>query len=213
VLLRSSDRYQLPVATVSPVQPDGDELLLRYDATATAGRLQIEPELPEWVQGFCGRDRNAMCEVRVWQEATGRVTSMASAAEQSLDGLPAGWYRVEITALQFGWHDLGRHFVDGRSTVDLGRFALPEPGRLRIAHPHGSVPPGDAIEQQICESRADCDVHVAPQELAKGTDLTLPAGDYWLLWRDVRGAKHVRAFTMRSGAETWVDTTADVAPK
>jgi hypothetical protein len=47
----------------------------------------------------------------------------------------------------------------------------------------------------------------------EGTELTLPAGDYWLLWRDASGARHVRGFAMRSGAETCVDTGAGDAPR
>jgi RNA polymerase sigma-70 factor (ECF subfamily) len=203
VLLRSKDdAVKLPVAVAGSVLPDSNELLIRYDAAAAAGKLQLEPQLPEGVQ-------DVQIEVRVWQEETGRGAAMTKAKDSpvfSLGGLAAGWYRLEVGATQLGWTDAGRQWVDGKGALDLGRFALPKPGRVHIEHGKDSVPAGDELEQQICVRRPDCDVRVEDAQAAKGSDLVLPPGDYWLLWRDVRGARHVRAFVIRAGLETRIDT-------
>jgi RNA polymerase sigma-70 factor (ECF subfamily) len=205
VLLRSKDdAVKLPVAIAGSVLPDSNELLIRYDAAAAAGKLQLEPQLPEGVQ-------DVQIEVRVWQEETGRGAAMTKGKDSpvfALGGLCAGWYRIEVGATQLGWTDAGRQWVDGKGTLDLGRFALPKPGRVHIEHSKDSVPAGDELQQQICVRRPDCDVRVEDAQAARGTDLVLPPGDYWLLWRDLRGARHVRAFAIRAGLETRIDTAA-----
>jgi hypothetical protein len=92
--------------------------------------------------------------------------------------------------------------------VPIGKFALPQPGKVRISYPEGSVPQGEKFEQQICLRRPGCDIRVEDAATAKGNELTLPAGDYWLLWRDVDGKRQVLGFSVAAGKETAVDAGA-----
>jgi hypothetical protein len=209
LLCRRDDNVPLPVAAVSPVQPDGTEVVLRFDTAAAAGTLRIEPVLPE------PADHRSIL-VRVWQEATGRGVVMHLVGDGPhfrLGDLPAGWYRVEVAAWRYGWRDAGRHWVDGRSVVDLGKLLLCPPGQLRVRRPPDHAMGENAVAQQICARRGDCDVRIEGATPGVGTELTLPAGDYWLLWRDAGGVRRVRAFTMHSGAETLVDEAAGDAPR
>ena len=123
----------------------------------------------------------------------------------AIQSLPAGWYRVEVGATSLGWVDAGRHWVDGKSMVDLGKVGLGQPGRVRIHFADGSVPTGDKFEQQVCQRRAALDLRVEDATTAKGEDLLLPAGDYWLLWRDLQGKKQLQAFHVDAGRDTRVE--------
>jgi hypothetical protein len=204
LLRHRNTNIKLPVAVVGDVLPDSGELLVKFDAATASGQLSIEPVVPDGLQGV-------QAEVRVWQEETGRGASMDRAEDSpvySLAGLPAGSYRVEVGASSIGWADAGRHWVDGKGPVQIGKFALPQPGRVRISYPEGSVPQGEKFEQQICLRRPGCDIRVEDAATAKGAELTLPAGDYWLLWRDVEGRRQVLGFSVAAGKETAVDAGA-----
>lgn len=207
LLFRNRQSPGVPVLVSDDVLPDSGEVALRLDPAVCSGELQLEPALPE------GVDRGAV-EARVFQEATGRGTTLRKAKDSNrfaLSGLPAGWYRVELGGPGLGWIDAGRHYVDGKSVVDLGRVALPPFGMLRLVLPAAAADgaahtddgkPVFAVE--IHHRRADCDVRIMDPLVARGAPLPLAPGDYFAIWQDEHGARGVVPFTVAAGREVEV---------
>jgi hypothetical protein len=198
LLSRGDGSDKLPVLQVSGVLPDSGPVELRFDAGSSNGTLQIEPALPD------GLERGAV-EVRVFQDDTGRGTSLRKAKDGNqftLGGLAAGWYRLELGGPGFGWLDAGRHWVDGRSVVDLGRVRMPRAGALRLHAAAGSDSDGAAVE--IYQRRADCDVRIDDPASRTDEPLPLPASEYFALWRAATGELRCTAFAVEAGCEVEV---------
>ncbi|MBK8095493.1 MAG: sigma-70 family RNA polymerase sigma factor [Planctomycetes bacterium] len=199
LLIREGGDSKLPVAVIGDALPDSGDLAFTFDGATCQGQLQVEPLLPEELSG-------ASTTIRVWQEDTNRAADMDRVGEtpvRQLAGLPAGWYRVQVHAAQCGMVDAGRHWVDGKSLVDLGRIQLPRPGVLRIERDAARLPAADQQVLEIWQRRADADIRA--ETLDARTEATrLPAGDYVALWRNDTGKRCHALFSVRAGQETMI---------
>lgn len=191
----------VPVAFVPHVTPGGFAEVLDLRACGPArGSLAVQVRAPESVVGI---------EVRAWHTDSGRARVFARAGRNGFvtHGLATGRYRVEIGSVPAGRLDLGEVWVDGRTPVDLGDVALPEPAELRLTGAQGELaelhtrPPVDPDEQEVIEEEAPAydssgvvpelyarrwygDVR-AEDSLATMVERTpLPAGDWLMLWRN-----------------------------
>ena len=199
LLIREGGDSKLPVAVIGDALPDSGDLAFSFDGAVCQGQLQVEPLLPEELDGVG-------VTVRVWQEDTDRAADMDRVGEtpvRQLAGLPAGWYRVQLHAAQCGMVDAGRHWVDGKSLVDLGRIQLPRPGVLRIERDAARLPAADQQVLEIWQRRADADIRAETLD-AKTEATRLPAGDYVALWRNHAGQRCHSLFSVRSGQETMI---------
>lgn len=91
--------------------------------------------------------------------------------------LPAGFYEVTMWLPGCGAVQLGRHWIDGESDLDLGTVPLPLPGRVHFATPSSKRPKDLHVE--ITSLREPFDVRIDGLR-ALDTDLQLPPGDYVL---------------------------------
>jgi hypothetical protein len=205
-LLLWNDRAEarLPAQRLDHVLPDNAPLELRVDPEVCKGALLIEPLLPD------GADRAAL-EVRVFQEESGRGTTLSRVDESNrfvIQDLPAGWYRVELGGPGFGWADSGRQFVDGTGPVDLGRVGGVGIGMLRLegALPGAAPEPGsvDGPSLEVYRRREDSDVRIDRVAVEADRGLPLPAGGYFVFWRTADGQTAFDAFTIHAGRETVV---------
>ena len=195
---------RLPLAALGNVLPDNGDTELRFDAGTGVGRLQLEPLLPD------GVDKGAV-EVRLFQEDSGRGTTMPKLKKSNvfaLGNLAAGWYRLEVGGPGLGWLDAGRHYVEGKGLVDLGRLPLGLASQVHLRFPAGTHfssgddKTGTALE--IYRQRADCDVRIEEVEAGFRDPLPLPPGNYFAMWRSPTGAKGFTPFTVQAGRDTAV---------
>ncbi|MEO6597796.1 MAG: sigma-70 family RNA polymerase sigma factor [Planctomycetota bacterium] len=206
LLWRGKGQSSLPALVTGDVLPNSGEVELRFDAELSSGVLQLEPALPNGVD-------KATVEARIFQEDTGRGATLRKGKEGnrfSLTGLAAGWYRIELGGPGLGWLDGGRHYVDGKSLVDLGRVAMPQAGSLRLHMPDAATEGAntDALAVEIYHRRGDCDVRIDdPAEAGRGT-VPLPAGNYFAMWRSATGGLEFEPFTVQSGREVDVHSIA-----
>ncbi|MCY2955555.1 MAG: carboxypeptidase-like regulatory domain-containing protein [Planctomycetota bacterium] len=224
LLWSEDDAVHLPVAWIT-VLPDSTMLTLHRDSTITSGQIVLEPLLPD------GCDKAAI-EARIFQEETGRGSAMAkieNSNQFSIQHLAVGWYHVELGGPGLGWVDAGRHYVDGKNKVDLGRLQLLSPGTARLQLPAAALEPhvgtslkvtagaGTAIEGQPSASveiyvrRADTDVRVEELAIAAlGQPLVLAPGDYFVMWKLESGETSSVPFKVTAGSETLVTCPAHV---
>jgi len=190
----------LPVAFATHVLGDTGELVLRHDVEA-GHRIAFEPLLPE-------ECRTAAIEARVWQIDTGlgvTVPRPEDGKPWELGFPPPGWYQIEVRAPGCGFVDLGRHWLDGKSDLELGRRDLPRPGRVTFVVPGDVLPEnGEHLAFEITEVRRDLDVRIDTNEIPTDRPMFLPAGDYAFGYRHREGSVKFVPFTVRSGEETVV---------
>lgn len=132
--------------------------------------------------------------VFAWQVESGFGFMVPRAADGSFTcaGLRAGWYRLEARDVGIGAVDLGQHFVDATTTVDLGIVRMPEPGRLRLE----GRKPGTIVE--LYHRRAWGDA-LAAEELGERNEVDVPAGTWLALWRTGDGPIARREVVVESG--------------
>lgn len=148
-------------------------------------------------------------QVRVTHEASGRGGELTLRDGVYTSGpLAAGWYRVEVGAGALGWHDLGRHFVEG-GCVDLGSFAPSPPARLRIECTPTTDGGSAQTEVTLYRRRADVDLRGEPTSLSPG-EWCLPAGPYWIFWKDAEGRSRHRAIEVGGDAAKEGITVVDL---
>lgn len=165
---------------------------------AIGSTLQLLPVLPPDV----GPVR---ITARVWNLDTGLgfETARTPTDEPStLDGLPAGWYRLELFAEGSGWLDAGSHWLDGTSACDLGRIVLPLPDSVRFQSPPPGAPQPTATE--VCHLHTDVDVRTNLAPVPFDQPALLPAGDYVLICELPDGSRRCRRFAARAGEATIV---------
>ena len=141
-----------------------------------------------------GADGSHAASVFAWQVESGFGFLVPRAADGSFAcaGLRAGWYRLEARDVGIGAIDLGQHFVDGKTTVDLGVVRLPEPGRLRLE----DRKPGTTVE--LYHRRAWGDA-LAAEELGERNEVDVPAGTWLVMWRTGDGRVARREVVVESG--------------
>ena len=120
-----------------------------------------------------------------------------------------GWYRLELGGMGLGWIDAGRHFVDGKGTVDLGRLPLLNPGKAvlqfapELVRPAAEGQPATIVE--IYRRRPDADVRLEQLDLRMlGEAIVLAPGDYFVMWKFTSGEQGLAPFTVAAGAEVKV---------
>ena len=139
-------------------------------------------------------------EVRAWQLDTGYGTRLwrREDGRWTSGRLAAGSYAVEAIVRGAGAIDLGRHWLDGKTTVELGPIAVPAPGRVRFA---STLPLAGA---ELFHVRPDFDARIALDEVPLAHEVLLPAGEYALAFRHHDGDVRFVRFTARSGEDTVV---------
>jgi hypothetical protein len=204
LLWSSEDVAKLPVAWVD-VLPAPDEVVLKFDPESQNGRIVLEPVLPE------GVDKGSI-EARIFQEDTGRgatLTKVEKSNQFAIQQLPQGWYRLELGGIGLGWIDAGRHYVDGKATVDLGRLALLTPGKAvlqfapELVRPAAEGQPAAIVE--IYRRRPDADVRLEQLDLRMlAQPIVLAPGDYVVMWKLTSGEQGFAPFSVTAGAEVQV---------
>ncbi len=197
VLLFPGDgERRLPLAQQPALLPDtGDVLLQPKDAGSS---LRVQPI----------RTAGAGAPtVRAWQIDTGLAMRMKAPEGEgdtwTLDHLPAGFYELEAHSKDAGRKPLGRHWLDGKATVDLGRVELAKSGEIAFTLPPGLLPA--SAEQQACELyqlRRDTDVRgeASPPPLDKA--IRLPIGDWVFAFKAADGSVRFHRFSVRAGERT-----------
>lgn len=195
LLLPPDGPRRLPLAIVASVLPDAGELELRGDLSG--GTLRVEPILTA---------EEPRPQFHVWQPETGRGAAMAEpehGAVWSMAQLPAGFYDVEVRVPGGGVRPLGRHWLDGKTPVDLGRVAVPRAGELHVTADDDVLPlAADERAFEIVAVRADVDVRAELATMPLGEPIQLPAGDYALLFRHRDGTVRAQRFTVRAEQRT-----------
>ena len=221
----SNQAWRYPIATLANVVPDSGGVAVTCDVS-NSSKLRVQPSAaPECDlkdlrlrvrQVDTGHSRGISVPRRAFQstDAAGHEIHSVLEAPTSpweLAALPAGLYEVEMWLAGCGSKSLGRHWLDGKSDVDLGTVQLAAPGRLHFEH-HNKKAPEDLLDRppedltqdlkvEICEIREPFDVRI--ETLASlSRDVQLAAGNYVLLIQ--RGAEPVQAhaFTVNSGNTT-----------
>lgn len=163
-------------------------------------RLSLAP-IPAPSRGTVG---DVAFEVRVLQLDTGCAAHAAAAPPANglrLEGLAAGFYRIDIGAPGCGWTTLGPVHLDGRGMWDLGATSMPQRGVIEVFVRDGARPAERAIEFWL--QREDLDVRVPPLWLDP-THVELPIGTYALVFADEHGATRSRRVVVAAGSEVAV---------
>ena len=174
------------------------EYVLRIPAES--GTLRVRVQLPLALD-------NVQIEVRVISESTGRGSAVHDEKDGGLESsaLATGWYRVEVGAGCFGWHDLGRQFVGPAAHVDLGTFTPPLPATVHVIPRAPAVGEQPSLDLTFYLRRSDLDVRGEPRSLRGGDSFYLPAGEYWAFWTANDGAIQHRPMKLEAGATTELD--------
>ena len=137
--------------------------------------------------------------MRVFERDTGRGALMAPIGPGEafvLGRLRPGFHRIEVLADTSVPLDLGEHFVDGRSRLDLGRAELPEPGIVVLRQRGGERPA--ALE--LFHDRPHGAVRAEGPFLPGGPPFPLPPGQWRCRWRPHDDAPiRERAFRVLAG--------------
>ncbi|MFK7739570.1 MAG: RNA polymerase sigma factor [Planctomycetota bacterium] len=139
-------------------------------------------------------------DVFVTHEESGRCAQMSGGGGVfAIAQLGPGFYRVVALTAGGAPMNLGRHWCDGRSTLDLGTRTLPANGQLQL--PDGVV--ANAEDVEIFVQRANTDVRLrTPQAWS---NLPLPPGDFLLVRRGLDKPTVVR-FAIEADARTDLTT-------
>ncbi|MEC7584226.1 MAG: hypothetical protein VYE77_07905 [Planctomycetota bacterium] len=196
LLWPSRRSLKLPVLATATVSSTGPSLQLRLSKNAPArARLRLRPGLP------LGHTDKPV-ELRLLQMDTGFATHLVQTGVDEafeLEGLTAGFYRGELGAPGLGWVSFGPIHLDGRGLWDCGTITLPPPGRVLI-HDEAAIWPLPNTQFACYRQTDDTDV-AAPTELAADGSLSLPAGQYALLWRHGNQLRST-SFSVRSAETT-----------
>lgn len=139
----------------------------------------------------------------VHDEATGFVAMVAADGGSTrgtwqIAHLRAGSYSVALHCPGLGRVPLGRHWLDGRATLDLGTAPPAHPCDVGIASAAGGL--ANALRLELVALRPDFDVLLAhrPQP---GDRLLLAPGDYALFAAPMHGSQRLEPvrFTARAG--------------
>lgn len=189
VLLTEKDPQGCPVWIEEGLLADSE---VAIQLPANMGGLALRVVLPAEFEAITP-------QVRATHEASGRGGVLTLREGVFASGpLAPGWYRVEVGVGPMGWHDLGRHFVEGER-VDLGSFAPGPPARLRIECTPSIDGNSAQTEITLYRRRADVDVRGEPTSLTTG-EWCLPAGPYWIFWKDAQGQSRHRAIEVGGDA-------------
>ncbi|MGC6489479.1 MAG: hypothetical protein ACON4Z_17670, partial [Planctomycetota bacterium] len=170
-------------------------LSLHPDAPARA-RLRVHVDLPSGARPT-GVDARA---VHLDTGAVARLLPLGHEDAFEAEPLPAGRYRVELGAARAGWVTAAEVAVDGRGLWDLGRFALPAPGRVRLRCLPGVAPPSEG-QFGFYRRTPGCDVRSAHRPIVGGYEVA--PGAHVLVWRDEEGVRAV-ALDVVSGGDVEV---------
>lgn len=179
---------QLPVLAGPVALPDAEPVRLALAAAQpTRARLRLRPVLP-------GGQQRSQVEVRIFQLDTGRGTLVSGVGQDDdfgLEGLPAGWYRIDVGAPGLGWESRKVH-VDGRGLWDAGAMALPRPGKVELRLADGQASPL-STSHGFYRRLPEADIRVEAGRDRDGAP-TLAAGEHLLLWQE---GPHLRAVAFR----------------
>lgn len=176
--LRRSDDRALARPIVQRRTQQGEDIEWTAHETIADGHADL----------FVTREDSGDCTQAPWVEGTLR-----------LDTLGPGFYRITAAVPGGAPVDLGRHWLDGASELDLGVHTLPAPGRVTLQFAEGT--PHD-IELYL--RRTGLDVRVHGFEPPRETSAELPPGT-WLLLGGPADAPWTREFDVRSDRETGLD--------
>ncbi|MEQ1633204.1 MAG: carboxypeptidase-like regulatory domain-containing protein [Planctomycetota bacterium] len=184
----------LPVFLSDSVLPDAQGVALRLPKEPPQrARLRVLPKLP------LGREHSRVC-IRVLQLDSGRATQLQGssiAGGFQLEGLMAGPYRIELGAEGLGWVTLSPLHLDGRGLWNLGAVEWPSPGTLRFLDSDSAIPVrARAIEFRL--QRDDTDLLTDPFWLGADS-VSLPAGEYAVIWHTATGEQKTAAITVEVG--------------
>jgi len=203
LLLWPRDAGALPVAIEPSVLPDSGEVVFDLQQRGEPkGALRVEPTVADEAGAVAA-------EARVWQRDSSRGAAMEHDQHGAfvLEHLAAGFYRVEVGAETSGWVDLGETWVDGKGLCDLGRVALPRPGRVHVAR--AAAEPAITLEFYL--RRPDGDLRAEDVSASQASDLLLPPGAWLCLWRVEGGELHAQPFTVRPGAAVELQVGVEAA--
>ncbi|MCU0867406.1 MAG: carboxypeptidase-like regulatory domain-containing protein [Planctomycetes bacterium] len=195
------DQLGLPEVVLTGVRPNHGELILRCPAgPGSTLQLQTAP-----------RDAASTGpRLQVWHLETGLGRSIPPRGEGDswpIGHLPAGFYDLEAWVPGDGHRVrlLSRHWIEGTTTVDLGRVELPRGGTLQFSIAEGALPQDTAQRVlELVSLREDADVFVAIDEIADDSIVHLPAGEHALLYRHSDGSPRALRFTVKAGERTEV---------
>lgn len=184
----------LPVFLSDSVLPDAQGVVLKLPKEPPQrARIRLLPKLPR------GREHSRVC-IRVLQLDSGRATQLEGssiAGGFQLEGLMAGPYRIEVGAEGLGWVTLSPLHLDGRGLWNLGSIEWPAPGSLRFFDSDSAIPVRSrAIEFRL--QRDDTDLLTDPFWL-DADSVSLPAGNYAVIWHTGTGEKRTAAITIEAG--------------
>jgi hypothetical protein len=190
-----------PVRTIPAVAAGGVELMIPA-ASPDAGASFIL-RFPQWPTHY-GTMSPPYADMFLFQEESGRGVAFQwdDAGALSVHGVAAGFYRIIGATLSHGFLDLGRHWHDGRSMIDLGTIELPELATVRF-----ELPKDDKVEPELCQIRDDIDLRIAGLDLFARDGVQLPPGSYVVHWQEA-GVTRRRAFTLTAGQRAVVTSDA-----
>jgi hypothetical protein len=192
LLLWSKEAHRLPAAIDTSTLVGSTDLQFDLRLTgAPSGTLQLRVQTSS-------ADMREPATVFVWQVASrrGAMAIRRQDGTHELDGLAPGFYRVSVGNAGSGWQDLGEHWVDGQTAVDMGTVQLRSPATLRIEGRARAQRPQFYLRRPELDLRAE--------RVTEGRDtLFLPPGRWLALWGDSANL-HVREFDLVTGETTTV---------
>jgi hypothetical protein len=199
VLLFPADDRRLPLAILPAVLPDAGEAVLQpKDAK---GSVTVQPiPVPD----------HEAPSVRCWQLDTGMAMRLRGPQGEhedtwTLDQLPAGFYEFEAHTAGIGRRSLGKHWIDGKSPLDLGRVELPRDGEIVFELPAELLPIAeDQRACELCMLRKDADVRALESPPPLDRPIRLPVGEWVFAYKHRSGAVRFHRFTVNAGERTVV---------
>ena len=121
------------------------------------------------------------------------------------DQLPAGFYEFEAHTPGIGRRSLGKHWVDGKSPLDLGRCEALRDGEIVFELPPDLMPVAEDQRQwELCLLRKDADVRALESPPPLDRAIRLPVGDWVFAWKHRSGDVRFHRFSVRAGERTVV---------